>query len=140
MSDTSYSKLYGVYKHMKERCYNKNHRSYHNYGGRGIKVCDEWLHNFVNFCIWAIGNGYTVGLEIDRIDNNKGYSPDNCRWATRKQQANNRRTNVLLTYNGKTQTMKQWAEELNIPYDTIKRRRLRGCNDVNSLLSVDKLT
>lgn len=107
---------------MNSRCYRKNCIAYKNYGARGITICEEWKSNFDNFYNWAINNGYSENLSIDRIDNNKGYSPENCRWTTKKVQANNQRSNCLITYNGKTQTMKQWADELGINYSTLRSR------------------
>lgn len=85
-------RLYGIYSGMKSRCYNPNATGYKNYGGRGITVCDEWLSDFWAFHAWAMANGYAEDLTIDRIDNDKGYSPDNCRWATRADQNRNKRT------------------------------------------------
>ena len=118
--------LFGKWNRMLERCRNKNRRDYKNYGGRGIRVCDEWKNNFMSFYNWAIDSGYKEGLTIDRIDTNGNYEPSNCRWATPKEQANNRRTSVFLTYNGETHTVSQWAEIQHIPRDTLDRR-MRRC-------------
>ena len=118
----SRKKLYGIWYTMHSRCYRENCISFKNYGARGITICEEWRNSFERFYEWAIKNGYNESLSIDRIDNSKGYSPDNCRWATRKEQANNQRSNHLITYNGRTQTMKQWAEELGITYTCLRSR------------------
>lgn len=104
------SKLYGVWCSMKARCANPNQKSYPLYGGRGITVCADWLDDFSAFYVWAMENGYKDGLTIDRIDGDKGYSPENCRWVTRKVQANNINTNVHVTYNGETHTLSEWAD------------------------------
>ena len=126
MHGLSKSKLYKILNGMKNRCYNSNAYNYKYYGGRGITVCDEWLNEFMAFYDWAINNGYKDGLSIDRIDSNGNYDPTNCRWETSKQQCNNKRNNIKLTYNGKTQTLSQWAEEFGINYNTIATRYYRG--------------
>lgn len=116
-------RLYRIWKAIQQRCSDKNGREYHNYGGRGIRVCDEWTdesNGFERFYEWAMSNGYNKDLTIDRVDVNAGYSPDNCRWITNKKQQNNRRDNVNLTYNGETHTMQEWSELLNVPYTTLR--------------------
>lgn len=87
-----HTRLYTIWKGMKNRCYNPKQAHYDNYGGRGITICDEWLNSFEQFQNWAIANGYQDDLTIDRIDNDKGYSPDNCRWTTYFDQIHNRRS------------------------------------------------
>lgn len=118
--------LYGVWCTMKSRCYNKNVKSYNRYGGRGIEVCDLWLNSYENFRDWAITNGYSNGLSIDRIDNDKGYSPDNCRWVSEVEQANNRSSNRLITFHGETHNITEWAKILNINPKTIFTRIYSG--------------
>ncbi len=127
------TRLYNIWYEMKRKCYKPNRRDYKYYGARNIKVCDEWLNNFMNFYNWSIENGYQDNLTIDRIDVDGNYEPSNCRFVDMKMQSNNRRSNVLLTYNGKTQTMAQWAEELHLSYATIKHRHARGWSDKECL-------
>ena len=129
----SSTKLYNIYHSMKKRCYNRHDPRFERWGKRGIKVCSEWLDDFMNFYTWAINNGYQEGLTIDRIDNDKDYSPDNCRWTTSKVQANNRRSNIYLTYNGEVKTIAQWSEQLDIHYKCLWKRHKLGWSDKECL-------
>ena len=118
--------LYNIWIGMKQRCFSENHSSYSDYGGRGITICEEWKDDFTAFYDWSLRNGWNEGLEIDRMDNNGSYSPENCRWVSRTVQNNNKRNNHYIEYNGKTQTMAQWAKELNMNPVTLKSRIRRG--------------
>ena len=122
----SATKLHNVWWGMIQRCEYVNHIDRKWYSESGIEVCREWRNDFQKFYDWAVANGYKEGLSIDRIDNSKGYNPKNCRFVTPKDQANNRSTNILITYNNKTQTLKQWAEEYNIKYSTLYYRIKHG--------------
>ena len=115
------SKLYSIWVNMRNRCFNSDNKSFIYYGGRGISVCDEW-NEFLNFEKWAIQNGFEENLTLDRIDVNGNYEPENCRWISRKEQMRNTRSNHLLTYNGDTKTMAEWAEITGIPYSTLRQR------------------
>ncbi|MCL6479319.1 MAG: AP2 domain-containing protein [Peptococcaceae bacterium] len=106
-------RLYNIWSAMKARCQNPNNSTYHSYGGRGIKVCDEWLE-FKPFYEWAISNGYNDGLTIDRRDNNGNYEPSNYRWVTPKEQSKNTRRNHPISYNGQTKLLSEWSKELGI--------------------------
>lgn len=134
----SNTRLYRIYNKMKLRCYSKTNSAYKNYGGRGITICQEWLDDFMNFYNWAMKNGYRDDLSIDRIDNDKGYSPCNCRWATRKQQANNTRSTIFLTYNGETKPASEWSEITGIPQDVITARKRKGLTDEKCLKQIEK--
>lgn len=120
----SKTRLYRIWGAMKKRCLNPNVHEYQNYGGRGITVCKEWLEDFCSFREWALQNGYKDHLTIDRIDVNGNYEPSNCRWATRKEQNNNRTTNHYLTFDGKTMNIASWAKEIDIK-ESILRQRIR---------------
>lgn len=119
--------LYKSYKNMVTRCFNKSCKAYEDYGGRGITVCEEWLgtSGSKNFITWAISSGYNELLTIDRIDVNGNYEPSNCKWATRKEQNNNKRNNHLITYNNETYNLSQWAERLNIKRATLANRLIK---------------
>lgn len=116
------SRLYRTWCNMRQRCHNKNVKCYPLYGGRGITVCDEWRNDFEAFRCWALSNGYQDNLTIDRKDNNGSYSPNNCRWATHKDQANNTRKTRFLTYNGETHSVSEWARLLGIKQSTLNMR------------------
>lgn len=126
MSASCRPRLYIAWNNMRQRCYNTGRRDFPLYGGRGITVCPEWLGSFQAFMDWALDNGYQDDLTLDRIETDGPYCPENCRWATKKAQANNRRTNRMLTFDGRTQSMKQWAEELRMDSSTIWRRLHSG--------------
>ncbi len=119
-------RIYHVWQAMKTRCKNKKDKEYFNYGGRGIKVCDEW-QEFIPFMKWAYANGYDENAKpgectLDRIDNNGNYCPENCRWVSMKEQQNNKRMCRYFTHNGKTQTLTEWAEEVGINPRTLYGR------------------
>ena len=118
------TRLFRVWSHMRERCERKNHPYYRDYGGRGISVCEEWKE-YLPFKEWAIKSGYSERLTIDRIDYNKGYEPSNCRWATVKEQQNNKRTNRVVEYNGKPYTLSQLSELCGIKSTTLRERLRR---------------
>ena len=120
-----YKRLYSIWACMKSRCNNPNRPKYKIYGARGISVCEEWL-SFKNFLKWALNNGYSEGLSIDRIDNNGDYCPDNCRFATPKQQVRNRSITLKATYMGVERTVYEWAQILGVDYYFLRSRLKRG--------------
>ena len=107
------TRLYEIWRQMHRRCYGKETKAYPYYGGRGITICDEWKE-FEPFKKWAIENGYADDLTIDRIDVNGNYEQSNCRWVTAKEQANNRRSNHKVEYNGETHTVSEWADKYGV--------------------------
>lgn len=122
MMPVSKSRLYRTWLNMKHRCLNEKRRDYQWYGARGITVCQEWQDSFPAFEAWALENGYREDLTLDRIETDGHYCPENCRWETRKAQANNRRTTRLLTLDGRTQSLQMWADELGMDKNTLWRR------------------
>jgi hypothetical protein len=119
-------KLYRIWKHMKARCYDPTNPRYYCYGQRGITVCDEWRNNFEAFYIWAITNGYQEGLSIERINNDGNYEPDNCKWATQIEQANNKSCNIRIKIGDEEKNIAEWARVAGIPTSTMWARVKRG--------------
>lgn len=120
------TRLYNIYNHMKRRCYDARCAKYIDYGARGIIICNEWLNSFENFYDWAILNGYAENLSIDRIDVNGNYCPENCRWASDKTQANNKRSNKVVSVNGENFTLAQLRDKTGIPIATLSWRLSHG--------------
>ena len=116
------TKLYKVWMNMRSRCSYEKNIGYHNYGGRGIKVCEEWNADFTAFRDWALANGYSENLTIDRIDVNGNYEPTNCRWVNIQAQCNNRRNNRYFHYNGEKHTIKEWSDIVKIDYALLRNR------------------
>lgn len=130
----SQTKLYRTYNNIKQRCYNLKMPFYKNYGGRNIKMCDEWLNDFIVFYNWSISNGYKDDLTIDRIDVNGDYEPNNCRWITKKEQYHNRTDNLYYIVDGKKRCLSELCKEYNMPYKTVSAR-LKRKNDIISALN-----
>lgn len=123
---------YGIWCGIKERCYNPNEKAYKYYGGRGISMSQKWQDSFENFYT-DMGPRPSENHSIDRINNDGNYEPSNCRWATDREQAQNQSTTRLMTYNGKTLTMTEWARTLNMSIQTLHSRLCRGWSDEKAL-------
>lgn len=130
-----HTRLYEVWKSLKQRCLNSNSNAYKNYGGRGITICEEWKNDFQLFYDWSMKNGYKKGLTIDRINNNDSYKPNNCRWVTRQAQANNTRTNRYIEYNGIIHTISEWSRILNISYSKLRYHLQKDKNYISDIIS-----
>lgn len=128
------TRLYHIWQGMKGRCYNEHNPSYSRYGGRGIRVCDEWLSDYIHFHNWAMENGYQDDLTLDRIDYDGNYEPGNCRWANAKQQALNRHTNINIKIGNVTKPLGEWCEIFGLEYSTV-HARLKRDEDI----SIDRL-
>lgn len=116
------TRLYKIYHHMKQRCYDSGNSRYKNYGGRGIKICQEWLSDFKNFYNWALENGYKENLSIERIDVNGNYCPENCKWIPMIEQYKNKTNNIIVEYKGEKKILSEWCKELNLRYSIVHRR------------------
>lgn len=126
----NHNKLLGkVYYSMISRCYNSSDKSYRWYGKKGIRICDEWLMSFTDFEKWSLENGYKEGLSIDRINENKDYCPENCRWVTLEENSRFKSTTNIICVNNITKSGKQWSKELNKGVNFINRMiRKKGLN------------
>ena len=118
----SYTRLYRAWVGMRSRCYHTKTWNYSDYGGRGIRVCDAWLNDAKEFCVWAMANGYEPGLTLERRDVDGNYCPENCTWVTKAAQNGNTRNTVWLTYDGVRKRAIDWADERGIPHRVIRRR------------------
>lgn len=141
------TRINNIYHSIKRRCYSKSCNNYMNYGGRGIKMCDDWLgkYGFRNFCKWAYENGYDENAPrgqctIDRIDVNGDYCPENCRWITNKEQCNNKRNNRYIEIDGEILTFKQWCEKYNISPGAVYGRMDKGMDFETALKTPKKKT
>lgn len=129
----SNTRLYKIWNHMINRCYNPKDQAYKNYGKRGISVCAEWKNDVSSFYCWALANGYQDDLTIDRKDNNGNYSPENCHFVNYKIQSNNRRSNHSIKINNETHNLTEWAKIYNIHYSTIIQRLKRGWSEYDAV-------
>jgi hypothetical protein len=116
---------YRIWMGAKTRCFNAQSPNYKHYGGRGITMCEAWVSDFTRFLL-DVGPRPGVAYTLDRVNNNGDYEPNNVRWATKKEQANNMRVNLLITHGGRTQTLSMWAEETGVPYETLRWRHKHG--------------
>ena len=132
------TRLFAIWQGMKQRCNCKTCEAYKWYGGRGISICKDW-EEFTMFYDWAIKNGYQDNLSLDRINVNGNYEPGNCRWATDKQQMNNMRTNKLITYNGETHTLSEWADKLGVEHYILENRLNKYNWSIEKMLTTPKL-
>ena len=128
-------RLHKIWSNMKSRCYNPKRPDYSYYGGKGIKVCKEWLDSYIVFREWALNNGYKEDLTIDRIDSDKDYSPDNCRWANRLEQCLNQKRTRRFTYKGETKTASEWSVIYGVPSRALRGRMDKGWNMEDALLT-----
>lgn len=128
-----HKRVYHIWENMKQRCLNPNTPKYHNYGGRGITICAEWI-SFKPFLQWALSNGYNTGLTLNRKDNDGIYSPNNCEWITNMEQQSNTRKTVMITHNGETLHLAEWARRSGV-HRAILGDRIKRWGDIEKALT-----
>lgn len=128
-----HKRVYHIWENMKQRCLNPNTPKFHNYGGRGIAICDEWL-SFKPFLQWALSNGYSDGLTLNRKNNGGNYHPENCEWITNMQQQSNTRKTVHITYNGQSLHLSEWARRIGVDRSVL-RYRINKWGDIHKALT-----
>lgn len=136
-ADRTKRRLHTAWRNMLGRCENPRHSGYKDYGGRGIVICEEW-HNFFSFYAWSLSNGYADNLTIDRIDNDKGYNPSNCRWVSQKKNSRNRRNNHVVTFNGESLCVSEWAERLGMTASALGERLRSSAWSLEQALTIGK--
>lgn len=136
------TRIYATYANMKQRCYYKKKSNYTNYGGRGIKLCNEWLgkDGFINFYNWAMANGYNDTLTIERIDVNGNYSPENCKWIPKDEQTKNKTNNIVIEIDGEKKILAEWCKELNLRYGFVHSRIQSGWDVKDALMKPKEKT
>lgn len=134
----THTRLYNTWCNMKARCYRKTMKRYERYGGRGIIVCEEWKNSFIAFKNWAMANGYKDDLTLDRINVDGNYEPNNCRWISNLEQQSNRGNNRMITYNGETKALCEWARIYGLKWKTLQGRINDGW-DIEKALTTPKL-
>lgn len=134
------TRLYRIWANIKTRCLNPHDPHYKNWGGRGITICEDWKNSFQSFYDWAVCNGYSENLTIDRIDCYGNYEPSNCRWITHLEQVKNKTTNIIITYGNKSMNCSEWAKELNLGHDTVRQRYHKGYSPEECLFGKKVIT
>lgn len=135
MSNIKNERLYSIWRNMKRRCNEPNRKDYKYYGGKGIKVCEEWSQSYAAFKEWAISNGYSDELTIDRIDFSKNYEPKNCRWIPFSEQRKNMSSPRTVSINGVKKPLKHWCADYGISYDCVCKRIYGGMDEISALLT-----
>lgn len=141
-SNPTTAQIHHIWQGMKQHCYDPNHTNYSYYGGKGITICDDWLANAKTFITWAVDNGYQHGLQIERINNNKAYSPENCTWATPSAQIRHRSNTHLLTAFGKTKCLYDWSMDKRclINYGGLLKRLQKGMDPEEAITKPSQKT